>query len=96
MTEKIVVRSAFTTRYQPTVRYAAIKVAWQLGLTFSVQGLASVIHKPVTSALRRVLTQMVAEGELFSFLGQNQRGRLTRYYCAQRSKQIEWKMENIA
>jgi len=96
MTEKIVVRSAFTTRYQPTVRYAALKVAWQLGLIFSVQGLASVIHKPVTSALRRVLTQMVSEGELFSFLAKDQRGRNVRYYCAQKTGQIDWNMEKIA
>jgi hypothetical protein len=95
MTTKIAVYSQFSTRYQPTIRYAALKLAWCMGLTFTVQGLAAATGKPVTSALRRVLNQMTGEGELFSFLAKNQAGRLARYYCAAMTKQMEWSMEEV-
>lgn len=96
MSEKIVIKTDFATRYQPTLRYAALKLAWVMGLTFTAQGFAAVTHKPVNSALRATLTRMVADGELWSYLGRNRQGRNARYYCAQKTKQIEWSLEKTA
>lgn len=95
MSEKVKINIAFRTRYQAALRYAALKLAWQLGMTFTVQGFAAVTGKTVTTNMRRVLGEMVAAGELTSYLAASPfGGRLQRYYCREsptsirRSKEV--------
>jgi len=86
MSETIKIDIEFRTRYQASIRYGAMKLAWQLGLTFSVQAFSACVGKPVTFNMRRVLKEMAAAEELYSYLATAPlSGRLQRYYCSQKS-----------